>query len=138
MARTTVKHIDGMRFVGAGRSGHAILMDASEEVGGADSGPRPLEMVLVALGGCTGMDVVSLLRKMRTEPTGLEIEVEDERAEAYPKALKKIHLRYRVRGDVPEENLRKAIELSLSKYCPVANSLAGVAEITWESVIERG
>ncbi len=92
--------------------------------------------MLCALGGCTGMDVVSILRKMKTAPTSLEIEIEDERAAEYPKVFKKLHLTYRVTGNIPEENLRKAIDLSLAKYCPIANSLAGVAQITSEYVIE--
>lgn len=136
MGRTVVRHEGGMRFVGRGGSGHAIPMDASPEVGGEDSAARPMEVLLCALGGCTGMDVVSILRKMRTEPTSLEVEIKDERATDYPKVITRLHLVYRVMGRVPEENLKKAIELSLAKYCPVANTLAGVAKITSEYAIE--
>jgi putative redox protein len=111
-------------------------MDASPEAGGENSAARPMEVLLCALGGCTGMDVVSILRKMRTEPTSLEVEIKDERATDYPKVITRLHLVYRVMGRVPEENLKKAIELSLAKYCPVANTLAGVAKITSEYAIE--
>ena len=136
MGQTIVRHEGGMRFVGQGKSGHAVPMDTVSEVGGRDSAARPIEILLCALGGCTGMDVVSILRKMRTEPTSLEVEIKDERATDYPKVITRLHLVYRVMGRVPEENLKKAIELSLAKYCPVANTLAGVAKITSEYAIE--
>ena len=135
MGRTIVRYEGGMKFVGQGKSGHPVTMDAAPEVGGADSAARPIEALLCSLGACTGMDVISILRKMRTEPTALEIHVEDERETDAPKAIKKVHLVYRVKGRVPEANLRKAIELSLSTYCPIANSLSGVAKITTEYVI---
>ena len=136
MGRTVVRYEGGMKFVGQGRSGHPVTMDAAPEVGGADSAARPIEVLLCSLGACTGMDVISILRKMRSEPTALEIQVEDERETEPPKAINKVHLVYRVKGRVPEANLRKAIELSLSTYCPIANSLSGVAKITTEYVIE--
>jgi putative redox protein len=132
MGRTIVRHTDGMAFRGIGASGHEVVMDASREVGGEDSAPRPVEALLCALGGCTGMDVISLLRKMKTEPTALRIEIDDERAPEYPKVITKLHLTYVVEGNVPKENVAKAIDLSLSKYCPIANTLAGVAHITSE------
>jgi len=132
MGRTIVEHVRGMLFEGVGSSGHTVRTDANREVGGEDSAARPVETLLCALGGCTGMDVVSVLRKMKTEPTGLRIEIDDERAETYPKVLTKLHLTYIIEGDVPEENVAKAIDLSLEKYCPIASSLAGVADITSE------
>jgi len=111
-------------------------MDAAEKVGGDDSAARPVEVLLASLGGCTGMDVVSILRKMKTEPKSLKIEIEDERATEYPKVFTKLHLSYSVTGEVPEANLKKAIDLSLAKYCPIANTLAGIAEITSSYLIE--
>ena len=136
MGTTTVKFIDGMQFIGQGESKHEVHMDASPKVGGIDSAARPLEVMLCALGGCTGMDVVSILRKMKTEPRSLQIEITDERAPEYPKVFTKLHLTYRITGAVPQDNLKKAIDLSLSKYCPIANTLAGVVQITSEGVIE--
>jgi len=132
MGRTIVDYESGMAFRGFGGSGHEVRMDANREVGGEDSAPRPVEVLLCALGGCTGMDVVSILRKMKTEPTALRIEIDDERAPEYPKVITKLHLTYIIEGDVPEENLAKAIDLSLAKYCPITNTLAGVARITSE------
>jgi len=132
MGRTTVNHEGGMTFVGRGRSGHDVIMDAGESSGGSDRAATPVETLLASLGGCTGMDVISILRKMKTEPQALTIEINDERAEAYPKVIQRLHLTYIVKGDVPLENVQKAVELSLAKYCPIANSLAGVAEISSE------
>ena len=130
MGTTVVRFAGGMGFVGTGSSGHEVKMDAAEAVGGEDAAARPVEVLLSSLGGCTGMDVVSILRKMKTEPRSLHIEIRDERAPEYPKVITKLHLIYRVEGPVPEENLAKAIELSMSKYCPIANTLGGVASIT--------
>ena len=138
MGRTIVEYTGGMTFVGKVASGHDVHMDAGESSGGADSAPRPVEILLSSLGGCTGMDVVSVLRKMKTEPKSLQIEIQDERAAEYPKVFTKIHLIYRVEGNVPEENLTKAIELSLAKYCPIANTLGGVSKITYEYSVEAG
>jgi putative redox protein len=110
-------------------------MDASPQVGGSDTASRPLELLLVALGGCTGMDVVSLLRKMGVDFEGFEIELKGKQAEDHPKALTKIHLTYRIKGDVPQDKLKKAIELSQKRYCSVAHSLR--AEISYECRIEK-
>lgn len=131
-----VKLESGMRFVGYDENGHQTVMDAGPKSGGADSAARPIDVLLSALGGCSGMDVVSILRKMQAEPTSLRIEVSGERAEEYPKPFTKIHLTYVVAGDVPEEKLKRAIELSLTKYCPVAATLGGIAEITSSHRIE--
>jgi putative redox protein len=136
MGKTTVTLVEGMQFVGKGERGHGVLMDASPKGRGSDSAATPLETFLCALGGCTGMDVIAILRKMRAEPASLRIEITDERAAEHPKVITKLHLVYRVTGAVSEENLKKAIDLSLRKYCPISNTLAGVAEITSEAVIE--
>lgn len=132
MGRVVVQQTEGMVFRAAGASGHGILMDASREFGGEDSAPRPVEIMLSALGGCTAMDVVSILRKMNTEPTAFRIEIDDKRAPNHPKTFTDIHLTYILEGDVPEKNVAKAIELSLTKYCPIANTLAGTTRITSE------
>lgn len=120
---------EGLRFIGQGPSRHAVLMDGSTEAGGEDSAPRPTELLLMALGGCTGMDVVSILTKMRTPPRRFWVEIHAERALEHPKAVRKVHLKYVAEG-VPEENLRRAAELSQERYCSVAHSLK--AELTLE------
>lgn len=124
-----VKWDKGMRFVGVGPSGHAVAMDAGQEVGGANSAPRPTELLLCALGGCTGMDIVSILQKMRTPARSLEIVITAERAAEHPKAFRTAKMRFRTEG-VPEENLRQAAQLSHEKYCSVGSSLS--TEVTIE------
>lgn len=114
---------EGLRFLGLPPSGHAVVLDGGEDAGGEDSGPRPTELLLVALGGCTGMDVVSILQKMRTPPRRFWIEIHAERASTHPKAVRRVHLTYVAEG-VPEENLRRAAELSQERYCSVAHSLS--------------
>jgi len=137
MAHTTVEYRGRMMFVGRGPSGHEVSMDAATTSGGDDRAARPVEVLLCSLGGCTGMDVVSVLRKMKTEPRGLRVEIDAERESEYPKAITAIHLTYVVSGDVPAENVKKAIDLSLAKYCPIANTLAGCAKISSDHRIER-
>ena len=114
-----------------------IKLDAHEAVGGKNTGPRPKPLILVALGGCTGMDVVSMLAKMRVKPDYFNIEVDGELTEEHPKYYHKIHIKYIFRGeDLPIEKLEKAINLSQDRYCGVSEMLRGKAEITHEIVIE--
>lgn len=131
MPGATVRFVDGMQFVGTSASGHAVVMDAPKEVGGHNTGPTPMEMVLIALGGCTGMDVVSILRKMQVPFTRFEMAIQGERAPEYPKNFTKIQIVYKIWGDVPEEKVKRAIDLSLEKYCSVSNSLKPKAEISY-------
>ena len=128
-----VKWTEGLQFVGTAESGHAVVLDGAPEVGGSNSAARPMELLLISLGGCTGMDVVSILKKMRVEWERFEIGLEAERAEEHPKAFTKIHLIYRIWGDdIPEDKLKRAIELSQERYCSVGAMLAKGAEISYE------
>lgn len=130
-ARVTLN--EGMQFVGNSESGHAVLLDAAPEVGGTDTALRPMEFLLISLGGCTGMDVVSILRKMRVEWERFEILLEAERAPEHPKVFTKIRLTYRIWGDdIPEDKLKKAIDLSQERYCSVTAMLSKTAEISYE------
>ncbi len=114
----------GLQFVSHAGSGHGILMDAAGKVGGTDTGPRPMELILHSLAGCTGMDVVSLLGKMRVEFTGLEINIKAEKAKEHPKTYTRIDLEYVITGtDIDESKVRKAIDLSQDKYCSVSAML---------------
>ncbi len=124
---------ENMLFEGVGPSGHKVVMDAAPGVGGEDSAARPLELMLIALGGCTGMDVVSILRKMRTSPRSLEISVQAQRADEHPKAVHRAHISYKAHG-VPEENLRKAVDLSHERYCSVSHSLRAELETSVEAL----
>lgn len=121
-----------MKFTGNTPSNFSIVMDASSDHGGEDQGARPMELVLVALGGCTGMDVISILQKMKEKVENFEIKISAERAEEHPKVYKKVHLEYIFKGEnLKEENIRKAIELSQTKYCSVSAILKETAEVTY-------
>jgi len=127
-----VQHVKGITFVGKGESNHWVVMDSLAKFGGAEAGTRPMELVLIALGGCTGMDVASALEKMRVHYTDFKITINGETTEKYPKRFTKIHMKYYIRGDVPEEKLKRAIELSQTKYCSVSEILRKSAELTYE------
>lgn len=127
-----VKWIEKMQFVGNGPSKHTLVMDAHPEVGGEDSGVRPMELLLIGLGGCTGMDVVSLLNKMRVKFTHFEIEIKSERDTVHPKVFKKIKMNYIIKGDkIPKDKVKKAIELSQQRYCSASVMLGKTAELDY-------
>lgn len=101
--------------------GHKLIIDASPEVGGSDNGPRPKPLMLVALAGCTGMDVVSILKKMRVELDGLRVWVEAEMTEEHPKHYSEMKIIYEFKGkDLPMDKLEKAVSLSEERYCGVS------------------
>ena len=115
-----------------------IKLDADEKVGGKNSGPRPKALSLVSLGGCTGMDVVSILAKMRIVPDTFDVEVTGELTEEHPKYYDKIHLVYSFTGkDLPYAKLEKAINLSQERYCGVNAMLGKAAEVTYEIRVEE-
>ncbi len=134
--KTRVDWKGDMKLVGTAGSGHPVEMDAAPAVGGSDSASRPKELVLDGLAGCTALDVISLLRKMQALPEAFRIEVESEETEEHPKIFKTIHLKYIVKGDVPEDKLKRAIELSQERYCGVTAMLKPTAEITYEYIYE--
>lgn len=110
-----------------------ILMDAGEAVGGKNQGPTPKPLTLASLGGCTGMDVVSILKKMRIVPDYFNIEVSGELTEEHPKYYHKIHLVYSFKGkDLSVEKIDKAVNLSQDRYCGVSELLKKGAEVTYE------
>ena len=138
MVKAKVRWIEGLQFVGSPPSNHAIILDGSEKGGGADSAIHPGELLLVSLAGCTGMDVISILNKMRVDVKEFEVKVDAEAAEEHPKVWKKIHLTYHAVGkDIPEDKLKHAIELSQNKYCSVSASLRPSVEITYSYQIEK-
>lgn len=128
--------VQGLQFVGRGaQSEIAIVLDGVEKYGGLESGIRPMECLLIGLASCTGMDVISILRKKRQEVTNFRVEVEGVRAEEPPKRYEEITLHYIVRGpDVSEEAVARSIELSQTKYCGVTASLN--SEIDYDYTIE--
>ncbi|MCB8995486.1 MAG: OsmC family protein [Bacteroidales bacterium] len=111
-------------------NGHKIILDASEEGGGENLGPRPKAFMLVALGGCTGMDVVSILKKMRVEYKSLEIVVEGDTADEHPKKFLKMNVIYNFVGEnLPLDKIQKAVDLSKDRYCGVYASYKDTIEI---------
>jgi putative redox protein len=139
MMKARVKLVDGMMFVGESGSGHAVVMDGAPEYGGRNLGIRPMEMLLIGLGGCTAFDVVQILRKGREQVSDCQVDVTAERAEADPKVFTKIHLEYRVAGkDLAPAKVERAIQLSKEKYCSASIMLGAVAEIThsWTAMDE--
>lgn len=122
-----------MGFEGKTESGHSVLMDAKPEVGGEDKGPRPMELLILSLGGCTAMDVVSILKKMRADLESMTINIYSEQAPEHPKIFTQIHIEYNFTGkNIREEDVKRAIELSQEKYCSVSAMLKEKAEINYK------
>lgn len=129
--KTTVKWIDNLSFVGKTGSNHLVPMDTRPEVGGGGSAPTPMELLLLGLGGCTGMDVVSILKKMREPLDDFEIKIDSERGDEHPKVYTKISLKYIFYGKgLKEKNVERAIQLSEDTYCSASAMLKKTAEIT--------
>jgi putative redox protein len=132
MLQAKVTYVNGLQFIGTASSGHAIVMDGSPDVGGQNTGLRPMELLLVGLGGCSGMDVISILKKKRQDVTGFEMNVKGEKAEDYPKKFKEISIEFVVKGrNISEEAVKRAVDLSMDKYCSVKATLEGVAKINF-------
>lgn len=126
----------GMSFQAAA-TGHKLTMDAGEGTGGEGSGFRPKPLLLVSLAGCTGMDVMSLLAKMRVQVDGFDIDVHGELTDEHPKYYHKIHLTYRFRGEqIDRSKVEKAVTLSQEKYCGVSAMLRKAAELSFEIIYE--
>ncbi len=132
--KARVKWLDGMAFVAEADSGHGIVLDGSPEIGGRNLGARPMEMVLMGLGGCTAIDVMVILGKQRQPVQNCWIELDAERAEvATPKVFTKIHLHYVVEGvGLEEKQVERAVKLSAEKYCSVSAMLKDKVEISYD------
>ena len=116
--KATVKWVDGVMFLGESGSGHSAVMDGAESQGGRNMGIRPMEMLLLGLGGCASFDVMSMLKKSRQQVTDCRAEIEAERVDAVPAVFNKIHLRFIVTGNkLKETQVKRAVELSAEKYC---------------------
>ena len=112
---------------------HEIVIDAVDNVGGEDRGPRPKPLMLASLAGCTGMDVISILKKMRVEPDYFNVVVEGELTEEHPKHFYKMHVIYEFKGkNLPMEKLKKAVSLSEDRYCGVSVTYKQTMELTSE------
>jgi putative redox protein len=132
-----VKQVQGITLAGNTDSNHWVMMDGPTEFGGANAGTRPKELLLLALGGCTASDVISILQKKRVELDGFEIHITAKQRDEHPQVFSEIHLEYVIRGNhVRQEDVARAIELSESKYCSVSAMLRPAVPITWTYRIE--
>lgn len=130
MLTSKVKWVDGLQFVGESGTGHAIVVDADGTSGGKNTGMRPMELLLIGIGSCSGMDVSSVLQKKKQNISDIEINVKGEKANTYPKKFTDIEIEFIVKGkDVSEEAVKRAVELSMEKYCSVKATLEGTAKI---------
>lgn len=127
MIGAAVSWSDRERYVGSASSRHSIVLDTAKE----NTANSPMELVLIALCGCTASDVVGILRKKREAFTGLEVRAKGERAEGYPAVYTSIHLTYTVRGQVSQKAMEDAVRLSKEKYCSVSAMLEKTAKITY-------
>ena len=136
-----IKWVDGVQFVAETGSGHAIVIDGAPDVGGRNTGPRPMETVLAGTGACTASDVVVILKRSGQDVTGCEIRLSAERADTDPKVFTSIHMHFVVRGRGLKRSLvESAIKLSHTKYCSASAMLGRTAAIThdFELIEEPG
>jgi putative redox protein len=138
--KARINWIEGVSFAGQSGSGHSVVMDGASESGGRDRGPRPMEMLLLGLGGCTAFDVVEILRKGRQALDDCVVELEAERAESVPKVFTRIHAHFILTGQgLDPVKVARAIQLSAEKYCSASAMLGKSAEITHDfEIVERG
>ena len=132
MSKVNMKRVnDKVHFRAYNNTGNIVSMDGSPSIGGENKGVRPMEMVLMAFAGCSSIDIVSILQKMRQDLQQLDVQVEGFREEgAVPAVFVKIHIHYILGGNLKEEKVKSAIEMSLGKYCSVSKMLEKAAEIT--------
>ncbi|MDH5613185.1 MAG: OsmC family protein [Gammaproteobacteria bacterium] len=129
--KATVKWLDHMSFVGESGSGHSVVMDGPPDDGGRNMGVRPMEMVLLGMGGCTAFDVVHILKRARQDIVDCHVELEAERATEIPKVFTKIHAHYIIKGKgLDAKKVERAITMTAEKYCSVSIMLANCVEIT--------
>ena len=130
--QTSVHWLENVAFEAKSESGHQIVMDGSAEYGGENRGPRPMELILMGLGGCASFDIVTILKKSRQDVIDVICQLQAERADTIPAVFTKIHLHFVITGhEVKERQVAKAVELSAEKYCSASKMLAdGGVEIT--------
>lgn len=136
--KARVKWLDNMSFVGESGSGHSVVMDGAPEFGGRNLGLRPMEMLLLGLGGCSSFDVVLILQKSKQQVMDCEVNIEAERADNDPKVFTRIHLHFIVSGrNLAADKVERAIKLSAEKYCSASIMLGKTALITHDVEIRE-
>ena len=134
--KARVKWVEEATFLGESASGHAVVMDGPPESGGRDLGIRPMEMILLGMGGCTAFDVVMILKKARQPVTDCVVEMEAERATSEPKVFTRIHVHFVVTGSgLSDKQVARAVELSAEKYCSASIMLSKAVDITHDYVV---
>lgn len=138
--KARIKWVEEATFLGESGSGHAVVMDGPPENGGRDLGIRPMEMLLIGMGGCTSFDVVMILKRARQAVTDCVVEVSAERADEVPKVFTSIHVHFIVSGHgLSEKQVARAVQLSAEKYCSASIMLGKAADITHDyEIIESG
>ncbi len=131
MVEAKLKWTGGIRFEGTSLFGHQLVTDGAKTAGGTESGYKPTELLMFSLAGCTGIDVVTILNKMRQEITGVEVEVQGQQPDQYPKPFNRIEIKYTFRGkNLDKEKVKQAVHLSEEKWhCSVNQTLKGIANI---------
>ena len=134
--KTQIKWMQDVSFKGKSESGHEVILDGPEELGGKSLGMRPMEMMLIGMGGCTSFDVVTILKRSRQQITGCIAEIDAIRADAIPKVFTSIHIHFLIKGiDLQEKAVERAVELSANKYCSASIMLGKSVKITHDFVI---
>jgi len=129
--KARVKWAEDLLFIGESGTGHTIVMDGPEELGGHGTGMRPMELLLLGMGGCTSFDMVQMLKKGRQDIRDCVVEIDSERSDEIPKVFTKIRVHYKVTGkNLKEAQVKRAVELSTEKYCSASIMLGKTAEIT--------
>ena len=137
--KANIKWTGGVSFAGTADSGHTVIMDGALEAGGQNQGARPMELVLIGMGGCTAFDVVHILRKSRQDISDCVAEIEAKRAETDPKVFTNIHIHFIVTGkNLDAKKVQHAIELSATKYCSASIMFGKTAKITHDFEIVEG
>jgi len=137
--KARVKWLDNMSFVGESGSGHSVVMDGAPDAGGRNLAARPMEMVLIGMGGCTAFDVVLILQRQRQAISDCQVELSAERAENAPKVFTKIHVHYIVKGKgLDEKKVARAVDMTAEKYCSVSIMLAQSVDVSHDfEIIEE-
>ena len=137
--KTRITWLEDMTYVAQSPSGHALVIDGPPELGGHNLGPRPMELLLMGMGGCTAIDVVNILRKARQELRGCELQIDAERADSDPKVFTTIQVHFILTGNnLSAKHVERAIHLSAEKYCSASIMLGKTAQISHTFEIREG
>ena len=138
--KARVKWLENVSFMGESETGHAVVMDGAPEHGGRNIGMRPMEMLLLGMGGCTACDVIHILKKARQDVVDCDVQIEADRADSEPKVFTHIHVHFVITGKALKENqVKRAVELSAEKYCSASIMLGKTATITHDyEIIQSG